>query len=92
MTDPPKRKQKRKYPPNEERKVATTVDDVLMRVQAKKLKSAPEGEDEFVIRWQAPALQADFILEKLRSLNPSLSTIELVERSIPGPFDFLPSL
>ena len=59
--------------------------------QAKKRKGAPESEDECVIRWQAPALQADFLLEKLRILNPTLSTIELVERSIPGIMSFLVS-
>ena len=39
-----------------------------------------------VIRWQNPALQADLVVEKLRTLNPKMSAIELGELSIPGIF------
>lgn len=52
----------------------------------KKKKGAPEEDEGFVVRWQAPALQADLIVEKLRALNPKMSTIEIGERSIPGKF------
>ena len=52
----------------------------------KKKKNSPETDDEFVVRWQNPALQADLVVEKLRTLNPKLSAIELGELSIPGMF------
>jgi hypothetical protein len=52
----------------------------------KKKKNAPEGEDDFVVRWQNPALQADLVAEKLRTLNPKMSSIELGELAIPGRF------
>ena len=36
------------------------------------------------MRWQSTALQADLVVEKLRTLNPKMSSIEIGERSIPG--------
>jgi hypothetical protein len=50
----------------------------------KKKKNAPESADEFVVRWQNPSLQADLVVEKLRTLNPKMSAIEIGEISIPG--------
>jgi hypothetical protein len=41
-------------------------------------------DDDFVVRWQYPAIQADLIVEKLRYLNPKMSSIEIGEGSIPG--------
>jgi hypothetical protein len=64
----------------------------LTALKPKKKKNATEDEDEFVVRWQNPALQADLVIEKLRTLNPKMSAIELGERSIPGTFLFYPLL
>ena len=57
---------------------------MLNQQEPKKKKSASEEDDEFVVRWQFPALQADLVVEKLRALNPNMSSIEIGERSIPG--------
>lgn len=64
----------------------------LTALKPKKKKNATEDEDEFVVRWQNPALQADLVVEKLRTLNPKMSAIELGELSIPGKFVFYPLL
>ena len=55
-----------------------------MNKDAKILKGLPEEEEDFVPRWQNPALQADLVLERVRALYPKLSSIELSELSIPG--------
>lgn len=57
----------------------------LTALKPKKKKNAQQDE-EFVVRWQNPALQADLIVEKLRTLNPNMSAIEIGELTIPGLF------
>jgi hypothetical protein len=85
MTDSPKKKRKRQE--SESVQKALTHSNILTAFQKqkkKKNKATPERDDDFVIRWQSPALQADLVVEKLRILNPNMSAIELGELSIPG--------
>jgi hypothetical protein len=82
--EPPKKKRKQQEAEPSQR-VITPENYLSNSKKPKKKKNAPEGEEDFVVRWQNPALQADLVLEKVRTLNPKMSAIELGELSLPGP-------
>jgi hypothetical protein len=81
--EPPKKKRKQQEGEPSQR-VITPAKYLSNYKKPKKKKNAPEGEEDFVVRWQNPALQADLVLEKVRTLNPKMSAIELGELSLPG--------
>jgi hypothetical protein len=83
MTEAPKRKRKQKDAKESLQVVLKLI--VHPNIQnPKRKKTDSEGDEDFVVRWQNPALQADLVVEKLRTLNPNLSSIELGELLIPG--------
>jgi hypothetical protein len=90
MTEPPKKKRKQHVVEVSQKVI--TIGMKLTALKPKKKKNATEDEDEFVVRWQNPALQADLVIEKLRTLNPKMSAIELGELSIRGTLLFYPPL
>lgn len=82
MSEQPKQKRKR-----DEKEAPRPVSSCLLRgltLQKQKKKKASQEEEGLIVRWQSAALQADLLVEKLRTLNPKMSSIEIGERSISG--------